>query len=73
VASKLQVEDVAPASCVEDVQQVKQACDSVIRVLEALMQFDKVRDGTLKVELSPQPLLPIVEQTIASFATMVSP
>jgi hypothetical protein len=69
VSTKLELEE--QSACAKDIQHLKNGCDSVLRVLDALVQFDKVHDGLLRIELSTQPFLPIVEQTLASFAAQV--
>jgi signal transduction histidine kinase len=50
---------------------VRKACETAVDILNDLLQYDKLKDNNLQMQLSPHSLIGVVEEAIAPFTVQV--
>ena len=61
----------APAALLETVTDTKTSCDNAVVVLSDLLTFDKLENGTLKLELEEVDAVSVIKQTVQPFFVQV--
>jgi signal transduction histidine kinase len=57
---------------IENIRDVREACDTAVVILNDLLQYDKLKDNNLQMQLSPHSLVGVVEEAIAPFTVQVT-